>query len=307
MKGVERFKSRLGGNIQESMGGAVSSATASGPTLGVAHGVPARYDGVTRPKDALTIPVNKLRPDPDQPRRDFDEDDLQRLAVSLKTRGQLQPIRVRWDAEQGTWIIVSGERRWRAAAIAGVEALACVEVKNELSPDVLLEDQLIENCLRTDLKPIEQAHAFKTLMDRRAISARQLGDVLSLSHMTITRAIALLALPEPVQLQVEQGVLAPSAAYELGKIDDPDVLADIANAVVAEKLTRSEVTDLVQAVKSRRPAPATRPNPVQFDLGDGTLVQIRWKKPNATSVVSALKRALKLAQEPDRDRPEQAA
>ena len=160
MKGVERFKAQLGGHIMESMG-ASAGAGAGGPLPAPAHGVPARYEGVTRPRDALTIPVDKLRPDPDQPRREFDEEDLQRLAESLRSRGQLQPIRVRWDAGQQSWVIVSGERRWRAAGLAGLTSLACVEVKGEPTPDEILEDQLIENCLRADLKPIEQAHAYQ--------------------------------------------------------------------------------------------------------------------------------------------------
>jgi ParB family chromosome partitioning protein len=304
MKGVERFKAQLGGNIMESMGG-TSAAGAGGPLPGPAHGVPTRYDGVTRPRDVLTIPVAKLHPDPDQPRREFDEEDLRRLADSLRGRGQLQPIRVRWDAGQQSWVIVSGERRWRAAVMAGLESLACVEVKGEPSPDEILEDQLIENCLRADLKPIEQAHAYKTLMDRRGLSGRQLAESLHLSHMTVTRALALLELPEAVQAQVEQGTLAPSAAYEVGKLDDPTLQAEVAQAVVAEGLTRSEVTELVQAVRARRPAPAPRPDPVAFDLGDGTTVIVRWKKANATGAAQALRKALKMAQE--REKPDQAA
>src|SRR4051812_45128101 len=160
MKGVDRFKAQLGGHIRESMG-ATSAAGAGGPLPTPAHGVPARYDGVTRPKDALTIPVAKLLPDPDQPRSEFDEEELARLAESLRTRGQLQPIRVRFDAPRSAWVIISGERRWRAAMIAGLASLACVEVKGEPNADAILEDQLVENCLRSDLKPIEEARAFK--------------------------------------------------------------------------------------------------------------------------------------------------
>ena len=299
MKGVERFKARLGGNITESMGAPAAGGGAGGPHPMV-PGVPARYDGVSRPKDALTIPVDKLHPDPDQPRREFDEDELNLLAESLRTRGQLQPIRVRWDEGQEAWTIISGERRWRAARLAGMAALACVEVKAELSADDVLEDQLIENCLRTDLKPIEQAGAFRTLMDRKVLSARQLADMLNLSHMTVTRALALLDLPEEVRADVDAGTLAPSAAYEVGKITDPAMLTEVARAVVSEGLTRSEVTDLVQAVKSRRPAPAARREPETFDLDDGTVVVVRWKKGGGSSAVQALRKALKMAQERDR-------
>ena len=103
------------------------------------------------------IAVENLRPDPVQPRREFDDDDLHRLADSLKVRGQLQPIRVRWDQPSGSWVIVSGERRWRAAGMAGLPTLACVEAKGgPLRRKTILEDQLVENCLRSDLKPVEE-------------------------------------------------------------------------------------------------------------------------------------------------------
>ena len=118
MSGVEKFKARLGANIQESMGGTTATG-AGGPLPGLAHRVPGRYDGVSRPREALTIPVNMIRPDLDQPRKDFDPNELAMLAGSLKARGQLQPIRVRYDEGRGGWTIISGERRLRAAIQAG--------------------------------------------------------------------------------------------------------------------------------------------------------------------------------------------
>ena len=89
----------------ESMGGSMGEV--GGPLPTPAHGVPSRYDGVTRPKDVLTVPIAKLVPDSEQPRSEFDDDELQRLAESLRSRGQLQPIRVRWDAIRELWVIVS--------------------------------------------------------------------------------------------------------------------------------------------------------------------------------------------------------
>src|SRR6185312_3212783 len=104
---------------------------------------------------------------PEQPRKDFEPQALADLAASLKDRGQLQPIRVRWDEGSGRWLIVAGERRWRAAQMAGMTAMLCVEAKGAQTPDDILEDQLVENCLRADLAPLEQARAFKALVDRR--------------------------------------------------------------------------------------------------------------------------------------------
>lgn len=303
MKGVERFKSQVGGHIAESMGG-TSSGGSGGPLPGVAPGVPARYQGVTRPKDVLTIPVAKLQPDPDQPRKEFDEEALSMLARSLQERGQLQPIRVRWEESRGGWTIISGERRWRASQLAGLEALTAVEVKGEPSADDLLEDQIVENCVRSDLKPIEQAHAFKALIDRRGYSGRQLAEVLSISHMSVQRALALLDLPAPVQAEVEAGRLAPATAYEVSKLDDPEMQAQVAQAAVSEGLKRSEVSELVQAVKARRPAPQARPQPVEIDLGDGVSVVIRYRKSEGMLPVQALRKALRILQE---QRDEKAA
>jgi ParB family transcriptional regulator, chromosome partitioning protein len=303
MKGVERLKAQMGGHIKESMG-AAASAGVGGP-LPAAHGVPSRYEGVTRPKDALTIAVEKLVPDPCQPRKDFADEELAMLAKSLAERGQLQPIRVRWGEAEGRWIIVSGERRWRAASLAGLGTLTAIEVKGTPTADDLLEDQIVENAVRTDLKPIEQAHAFKALMDRRGYSGRQLADILHISHMSVQRALALLDLPAAVQSQVEQGTLAPATAYEVSKIADPRIQAEVAKAAEDEGLKRAEVAEIVQAVKARRPVPATRPEPVTVDIGDGCTVTIRWKKAGTITALQALRRAARTVLEQERD--EQAA
>jgi ParB family chromosome partitioning protein len=189
-------------------------------------------------------------------------------------------------------VIVSGERRWRAASLAGVASLACVEVKGEPTPESILEDQLVENCLRSDLTPVEAARAFKALMARRGYSARQLAETLALSHMSVNRALALLDLPASVQEHVEHGVLAPSVAVAVSRLP-ADVQEEVAAAAVAEGLTRSEVSDLVRAVKAKRPAPAPRPDPLVLDVGDGVTVTVRWRKPTGVSVAQLLRRALK--------------
>ena len=101
--------------------GAFVAPRCTGATPGAVHGAaPAHLDGVTRAKNAASIPVEKIDRDPDQPREEFDAEALGRLAESLKARGQLQPIRVRWDEGRGVYVIVCGERRWRAARMAGL-------------------------------------------------------------------------------------------------------------------------------------------------------------------------------------------
>ena len=119
--------------------------------------------------------------------------------------------------------------------------------------------QLVENALRTDLKPVEQARAYRRLMDAKGYSTRDLAAELHIAQTSVVRAVAILDLPADVQVRVEGGELAATVAAELSRIADPTVQAEVAEAIVAEGLTRSEVTELVQAVKARRPAPGRRP------------------------------------------------
>jgi ParB family chromosome partitioning protein len=250
------------------------------------------------------IPVAKIDRDPDQPRQEFDEEDLARLAESLRIRGQLQPIRVRWDEGRGVYVVLAGERRWRAARMAGLDRLACVIHEGALTDEEKLAMQLVENALRADLKPVEQARAYKRLMEARGYSTRELASELHIAQTSVVRTLSLLELPAEVQGHVEEGELAATVAAELTKLPDPALQAEVAQAVIAEGLTRTEVTELVQAVRARRPTPTRRPDPVTVDLGDCTIT-VRWKKASETTALQALRKAAKQIQE--RERPDQAA
>ena len=209
---LEELSRLTAGNVNDSIGVGRPARPAEAPAS--ASSVPARWQGVTRSKNAVEIPVEKIAPDPDQPRDEFDEEALGRLSESLKTRGQLQPIRVRWDGGRERYMILVGERRWRAARMAGLPSLSAVVVDEPIPPDELLAIQLVENCLREDLKPIEQAKAFKALMERNGWSARQVARELAIDHTGVARALALLTLPGDVQEAVEAGQIAPRTAYE---------------------------------------------------------------------------------------------
>src|SRR4051812_28313956 len=162
-----------GANVVASMGGGRGPELPAGLDPASAIRRPAHLEGLARDKSAARISVDRITADPDQPRRDFDPEELERLAESMRTRGQLQPIRVRWDEGQGRYVVIMGERRWRAARMAGLAELACVVQEGELDPDDRLAVQLVENALRSDLKPIEQAHAYRALMEAKGWSTRQ--------------------------------------------------------------------------------------------------------------------------------------
>jgi ParB family chromosome partitioning protein len=269
-----------------------------------AVGRPARLEGVRGDRSAAWIAIDRIERDPDQPREEFDPEALSRLAESLK-KGQVQPIRVRWEEGRGVYVLIAGERRWRAARQAGLKELQAVIHEGALTPDDLLGLQLVENALREDLKPVEQARAYRRLLDARGWTMTQLAAELNLHQTTVGRALSLLDLAEPVQDRVEQGKIAPSTAAEIGKLPRPEDQIAVAAAAEEQGLGRDEVAEVVKAVRARKPAPASRPEPVTIDLGACT-VQVRWKKADPITAQQALRKALKALQERERS-DEQAA
>jgi len=260
-----------GSSIDESLGS--GPAGPAGPT----SAEPLRWRGVSRAKDAVLVPTDRLRPDPGQPREDFDGEAIERLAESMKSRGQLQPIRVRWDDRQDSYVIICGERRWRAAVQAGLTTMSCVVVEGPLSAEDLLSLQLVENCLREDLKPVEQARAFRTLMDRNGWSTRQLARELSIAQTNIVRSLSLLDLPEPVQEQVDRGSLAVSTAIEIGKLEDRSAQERLAAKAASGKLTRAAVA-----------APSSRRHVIRIP---GATIVVTLSDPKV-EVLDALRRAI---------------
>jgi ParB family transcriptional regulator, chromosome partitioning protein len=216
-------------------------------------------EGRRRLDAACMIRLERIAPDPGQPRKEFDEEALDRLAESLRTRGQLQPIRVRWDDASDRYVVVVGERRFRAAQRAGMESIACVVMTGNLTAEDLLEDQLVENALREDLKPIEQARAYQALLTARGLSQRQLAERLQVGHASIARALALLDLPASLQEAVDDGKIAPNTAYELTKVEDSEEQAQLAREAAEGRLKRDEIKARTQ--KPRRPAPSSNARP----------------------------------------------
>jgi ParB family chromosome partitioning protein len=243
-----RFLEDLGDNMDESLGlhrgkGRPETALRTDPR-----------DRFRRPSgNAGRLPVSEVIPDPAQPRTEFAREALERLSLSIRDHGQINPIQVRWSAEAGKWMIVSGERRWRACQHAGLTVIDCVFLEEAISDEKKLELQLIENCLREDLNPIEEARAFGALMDHEGWTGKQLADAIHVCPSRISRALALLRLPAEVQVQVETGTVAPRAAYELTRVSNGRLRESLINEAAAGKLTHAKAA--VAARKSRAPAP----------------------------------------------------
>ena len=161
MSRAEKLQQRLAGNMNESLGvRLVTAELHDGSEKSIARVSP--EDGRSRDRLAGHMEVDRIIPDPDQPRKSFPEESIAQLAASLKKAGQLQPIRVRWSDEHEKWVIISGERRWRAAIQAELKTIACLFVDRPLTESEIRQESLIENLLREDLKPIEAAEGYKT-------------------------------------------------------------------------------------------------------------------------------------------------
>jgi ParB family transcriptional regulator, chromosome partitioning protein len=173
-----------------------------------------RAVGASPAAGTYDIELARITPDPEQPRKHFDDDELGRLAASLKADGQLEPVRVRYDAGQDRYVIVCGERRYRAAQRAGLRSLLAIVDDRDLQPDRLTHLQLVENALRVDLSPLESARAYDALMATWDCTQQELAQRLNISESKVSRSLALLHLPADVHADIEAGKVGAVAAVK---------------------------------------------------------------------------------------------
>lgn len=220
---------------------------------------PGMKDAGRRPlRNVGKLAITQVVPDPVQPRVEFSEEALGRLAASIRDKGQLSPIRVRWSEDLEKWMIISGERRWRAAQQAGLTEIECYFHEAELNSSEILEQQLIENCLREDLQPIEEAQAFAALMKLNSWTGKEVAEALRVHRSRVSRALALLKLPEEIQEQVNIGEISARSAYEISKLPNAGTQAVLAQKAAAGELSHSQAANAVrQRQGKQKPTPRT--------------------------------------------------
>ncbi|NBE07314.1 ParB/RepB/Spo0J family partition protein [Paragemmobacter ruber] len=203
----------------------------------------------------LLIPVEKLVPNPNQPRRDFQPEALQELAASIRVKGVIQPLIVR-AMGNGSYEIVAGERRWRAAQLAQLHELPAIV--RDFTDSEVIEVAIIENIQRADLNAIEEALAFRQLMDRFGHTQEKLAEALSKSRSHIANLLRLLNLPEDVQAHVRDGKL--SAGHARALITAPNA-SELARQVITRNLSVRETENLTRNSDQKGRGKTSGPRP----------------------------------------------
>jgi ParB family chromosome partitioning protein len=218
------------------------------------------------------LPLDKIEAAP-QVRTEFSDESLHGLADTMTQLGQLQPIRVRREGD--IHVVVAGERRLRAARLSRrFTTIAAIIEDGELDAAGVLHRQLVENCQKEDLKPLEKARAIKELMERTGKSAAETASMLGFSCGTVSKLLTLLELPEQIQWQVRDGVIPATAAYELSHVADTFEQVALAQRI-AQGLTRDGLTGIVKRSRSRehRDKPE-RPARVRVELPAGRSITL---------------------------------
>lgn len=211
-------------------------------------------------KDISELPVMKIEPRQDQPRRWFDEEALEELADSIAKHGVIQPITVR-PQESGYYQIIAGERRWRAARKAGLETVP-VHILT-VDEQKAMEMALVENLQREDLNPIEEAQGYEILQQTYGMTQEEVAQSVGKSRPAIANSMRLLMLSEDVRRLVEEGELSAGHARALLPLEHPDVQMNVAQTIIAKKLSVRRAEALVDSLLKA-------PEPVQEK--DGTAV-----------------------------------
>jgi ParB family transcriptional regulator, chromosome partitioning protein len=196
---------------------------------------------------ARELPIELIHRNPEQPRTQFAEAELEELAASIREKGVLQPILVRpWRMTPGEYQIVAGERRWRAAQLAGLKAVPALV--RELGDNQAFEIAIVENVQRTDLNPLEEAKAYGALMGRMQYTQDETAKVVGKSRSHVANTLRLAVLPPGVQAHLMAGRLSAGHARAIGAAANPEALADL---IVAKGLSVREAETLAKGAADR--------------------------------------------------------
>lgn len=231
----------------------------SGQSRGLGKGlgalIPAGANETPRPTDTglLTVAVADIIPNPRQPRTRMDPSSLAELAESIKEHGLIQPLIVTRaaPASRASYQLIAGERRWRAAQLAGLESVPVL--LKEATPQQFLELALVENIQRADLNALEEAEAYQALMSDFSLNQQQVAERVGKSRVAVANTLRLLRLPEPVKGQLANGDLSEGHARALLGLPDEQTIVEAAAIVIKRGLTVRQTEELVRKLLEVKP------------------------------------------------------
>ncbi len=241
---------------------------------GLGRGLDALLGDYTQPtpEGVQELDIHLIDTNAGQPRKDFDQEKLQELADSIRQHGVVQPILLRQNGER--YVIVAGERRFRAARLAGLEKVPAI-VK-DLDEAQVMEVALIENLQREDLNPIEEAAAIRFLMQQHDLTQEEVSKRLSKSRPAIANSLRLLTLPEPVQAYLRNGKLQAGHARALAGLQDPEAQAMLADKIVGEGLSVRAAESLAREQGQKPPRQKKEPPATDPDLAAAEASLREW-------------------------------
>ncbi len=200
-----------------------------------------------------TLKLRDIEPNPDQPRKLFEKDKLEALAESIKEHGLIQPIVVK-PGENGMYIIVAGERRWRASKLAGLSEVPCVE--GDYTEKQVMELALVENLQREDLNPIEEAEGYRKLMDTFGLTQEEVSTRVGRSRSAVANSLRLNGLSDEIKKLVIVGELSQGHARTLLSLDKESDRLAVAQKIISDGLNVRQVEKIVAAMTKESPKPA---------------------------------------------------
>lgn len=224
-----------------------------------------------RKDNVNVVNINLIKANEGQPRKSFDEEKIIQLSQSIKEHGVIQPIILKKCDD--TYIIVAGERRWRAAKLAGIKEIPAIIM--ELTDKEILEISLIENIQRQDLNPIEEALAYKKLLEEFNITQEELSNRIGKSRTAVTNCLRLLNLDDRVQEYLIDGVISEGHGRVLLAIEDKDIQYKLAQSIIDEKLSVRETERLIRSLTTEK-----RKSPEKVNTQSSYYVDIRERLEN---------------------------
>jgi ParB family chromosome partitioning protein len=241
------------------------------------------------------VPIEKIRPNPDQPRRVLG--DLRELTESIRQKGVLEPLLVRYAPREDVYYIISGERRYHAAREAGLREVPCIE--KTVDDAETLELSLIENLQRKDLTPFEEADGLARLAEQFEYTHEEIARKIGKSRTSVTELLSLRAIPEPVRQRcLEKGIVSKSLLLQIARQPTPSKMQEMVERIAAGRLTRDEA----RRVRREEQGRVERPQPYVFTFrpeSDSFVLRLQFRRAAVAleEVAGALREALAAVEE----------